>query len=276
MGFLSEAFRKQAPLVSDPEMSAAAARYATGNDRLSPAEQLDIYRRQYWLRHIDSLIEDYPGVQYIVGDDEFDRFCRAYLEAHPPASYTLRDLGNDIVPFAERFVFQGLSDALKEAVLEMIRYEYQLVTIFDGPDRAPLSAADLSALPPDAWEKVSFELHPLLSLMRLQFRMPWIRAELREERKPPVEKIEAGVHLLLYRQDHQIQYEEVSRHAFELLSALGEGMPLVPACDRVLSRLSESEAAEVSSDVGAWFQSWARKGFFVGLRNGAAMEQRDA
>jgi len=34
----------------------------TGNDRLSPVEQLEIYREQFWLRHTASLVEDFPGI----------------------------------------------------------------------------------------------------------------------------------------------------------------------------------------------------------------------
>lgn len=265
MGFLSEAFRKPSPLAEDPHMASACARYAAGNERLSPAEQVDMYRRQYWLRHLDSLLEDYPGVQYILGEEEFDRFCRAYLGAHPPRSYTLRDLGNDIVAFAEHFPFQGVSADQKEAALEMIRYENRVAQIFDGPDAAPLDAAALQALPPDTWEKARILLHPLLTLMRVHFRVPWIRAELREQRKPALERIDEAVNLLIYRVDHQIHYDEVSAHAFELLSALAQGKPLVEACDHVLSQAGESEAARVSAEVGTWFQSWAQRGFFVGI-----------
>lgn len=270
MGFLSEAFRKPTPLVDDARIAADCARHAAGNNRLTPAEQVDIYRRQFWLRHQDSLREDYPGAQYILGEDEFDRFCVAYLQAHPPRSYTLRDLGNDIVGFSRQFQFDGISSERAEAALDMIRYENRLVSTFDGADAAPMDAAALQALPPGIWETARLRLHPLLSLMRFRYRVSWIRSERRAGRKPPVEPQGEGVHLLVYRLENQIHYDEISSNAFELLSALSEGAPLVAACDAVLSRLGESEAAQMAADVGTWFQAWARRGFFVGIEDTAA------
>src|SRR5689334_17295103 len=92
-GFLEQAFRRHEPIVSDESAAAACGAHVRGNDRLTPAEQTDIYRRQFWLRHIESLQEDYIGLAHVLGEDGFDAFCHAYLDAHPPRTPSLRDLG---------------------------------------------------------------------------------------------------------------------------------------------------------------------------------------
>ncbi len=67
------------------------------NDRLSSFERLEIYNRQYWFRLFSSFEEDFPGLKSIVGTRRFEKLMRAYLEAHPSRSFTLRNLGRSLV-----------------------------------------------------------------------------------------------------------------------------------------------------------------------------------
>ena len=56
----------------------------TGNERLAPIEQLDIYREQFWLRHIGCLAEDFPTLVAFIGQAKFDDIVADYLATHPP------------------------------------------------------------------------------------------------------------------------------------------------------------------------------------------------
>jgi hypothetical protein len=76
--------RSSGQVYSDPEQRAC---------RTTPVERLEIYREQFWLRHRSSLVEDFPGVSGILGRRAWAALIEGYLEAHPPHSYTLRDLG---------------------------------------------------------------------------------------------------------------------------------------------------------------------------------------
>ena len=40
-----------------------------GNDRLTPEEQAEIYREQFWLRHRDVLRDDYPALRHLLGEE---------------------------------------------------------------------------------------------------------------------------------------------------------------------------------------------------------------
>ena len=102
-GFLGETFRGMTPLGDRPDLHAAIAAIVAGNDRLTPAEQAEIYREQFWLRHRDVLRDDYPALRHLIGDEPFDDLVRAYLEACPPRSYTLRDLGDRLAEFARSY-----------------------------------------------------------------------------------------------------------------------------------------------------------------------------
>lgn len=271
MNFLSGAFRSEERIPSVPALAEACRPRISGNDRLSPAEQADIYRRQYWLRHVDALREDYAGLEHLIGEDAFEAFCRAYLTAHPSRSHTLRDLGEAIEAFSEGY--EGFPAELRAIALEMIRYEHSLIDLFDGAEKAPLAASELLGLPPEAWETARLELNPLLVRMRLTYPVHRIKRSAGsppgEVEMPALEPSPACV-VLFRGRDLRSKYEELEPLAFDLLAAIAEGVPLVPACERIAAQASEAEAQELQAKIGAWFQLWAKAGWIVGVSTSSA------
>lgn len=263
--FLGDAFRRPAPLPETPELLAGCVEHVAGNSKLSPAQQADIYRRQFWLRHLDSLIEDYPGLQYVLGEAAFEDFSRAYLLACPPRKPSLRDLGIDILAFAERY--PGFPEALRPAALEMVRYENAFVDLFDGAEPPPLDPHKLAALPEDAWERARIVLHPLLRLFDFVYPVHRLRFDAgRAEGPLAAPPAAAPVKLALFRAGEIIRFEELGDTAFALLSALGRGEPLVPACDRLAEALPADQAEGLAAQVGPWFQEWTTHRWIVDLR----------
>lgn len=263
MGFLGGAFRRRTPIVDDPALLPDCASRVTGNDRLTPAEQVDIYRRQYWLRHVDSLREDYPGLEALLGDDAFDDFCTDYLEAHPPKTPSLRELGDDMVGFAERY--ERFPAELREAAVEMVRHEYAYICIFDGAEPPPLDASKIQGMPPEAWETARIVLHPLLARMRVEWPVQRIRFAVKMKQTPELPPQRAPACLVLYRKNLRMYFEELDPVAFDLLEALARGEALVPACDRIAAAAGPERAAELGGQVGAWFQEWTSLGWIVDI-----------
>lgn len=256
--FLGSAFRRPRPIAQDAELSSAAAVHVAGNDRLTPAEQADIYRQQFWLRHFDSLAEDYPGLAALLGGDAFDDFVTAFLLASPPRRPSLRDLGEGIVAFAEGY--PGFAREKRAAALEMVRYENAIVDVFDAADPPALDPAKIAALPEDAWERARIVLHPRLVRMRVQYPVHAFRIAAKEAaeagEEAPAFPAPREVWLALFRRDLTVAYEELPAEAFALLEALSQGEPLVPACNRVAGSLGEAEAEALGEKIGPWFQQW--------------------
>ncbi len=257
---LQQAFRRQEALAGDAPAEALAAIHVSGNDRLTPAEQVDLYRRQYWLRHVDSLVEDYPGLQALLGEEGFEDFCRAYLDAFPPDAPSLRDLGSRIVRFAEGHV--GFPEDRAEAALQMVRYEASFVDIFDGADPPPLDGAKVAAMPPEAWETTRVVLSPLLRLHRLTHPVHRFRAAVKDDVDLAVPEPRTSL-VALFRHDLVIRYEEMEPTAFALLERLASGEALVPACDALASGLSPEDAEALGAKVGPWFQTWTSRGWII-------------
>lgn len=279
-GFLVQAFQRLERVVDDGALAQACAVHVSGNDRLTPAEQVDIYRRQFWLRHIDSLLEDYPGLRYILGEDGFEAFCQGYLAAHPPSAPSLRDLGANLVSFAERY--EGFAGDRRGLAVAMARYEHAFVDVFDGADPPPLDAEKLRALPEQAWEIARIVLSPLLARLVSPYPVHTLRYAIKSGETPDLAVHGAGsadpsgaaavdaapgpFHLGLYRKDCMIHYEILTPEAYRLLDALARGVPLVPACAALAADLDAAAAAELEAQVGTWFQQWAAWGWIIDVR----------
>jgi len=262
--YLASVIPGSAPIPADPALAEAAACFVTGNARLTPAAQVDIYRRQFWLRHRELLRDDFPGLAHLLGEERMDAFCRAYLDAHPPAHAPFRRMIEDVPAFAARF--DGLEGVAPRAlVVDMARYEIALLDVRTGPDAPPLDPQKLTSLPEDAWERARIVLHP--AALRLSFTYPvhrlrkaWIVAG-----EPVVlPDAPAPVKLALYRnRDLVTHFEELEAEAFLLLELLAEGVPLVPALGRLAEPLPEDRQAHVATNVGRWFQQWTTLGIVV-------------
>src|ERR1019366_3146332 len=94
--FVTEAVRGAAAAKADPARSREADQWvAPGGRGLAPADRLDIYRDQYWLRHVGNLVDDFPTLEWIVGAPAFRALASRYLTAHPPRTWNLQRLGAD-------------------------------------------------------------------------------------------------------------------------------------------------------------------------------------
>lgn len=262
MAFLGPAFREVEALAGNAQMAAACAEHVTGNSRLTPAEQVDIYRRQYWLRHIDALAEDYPGVRYLLGEAGFDAFLRAYLLAHPPRHKSLRDLGCDIVSFGSSYAFP---EAIAAVTREMLAYEHAFIDLFDGKEPPPLDPQKLTAMPEEAWESARLVIHPLLVRRHLRYGVHRIRLDAKAEGADTLDAppAEAPANIVLYRDDHRIRFEELDAPAFALLDALARGEALGPACEQIAAGLDAEAGERFGAQVGQWFQEWTARRWIV-------------
>jgi hypothetical protein len=261
--FFAAQLRKRRALPKDATLTAQACAFVSASGRLSPVERLEIYREQFWLRHTASLVEDFPGLSGILGQEAWQALIDGYLEAHPPESYTLRDLGLHL----PRYVEAQPTLAHHALCLDMARLELAYLELFDAADAAPLNATALVDIPEAAWEHARIELQPALRLLQVGYPVASLRKQLflaqTSGESVPI-PAPAPFHLLLFRRDLSMYHEELTAGAFALLGALTRRVPLAAACAQAQAEIPE-EAAGIAQNVGAWFQSWAARGFITSV-----------
>ncbi|MGE0325329.1 MAG: putative DNA-binding domain-containing protein [Polyangiaceae bacterium] len=250
-------------LPKSPETSALSRERFTGNDRLKPVEQLEVYRQQFWLRHTSALLEDFPGLSGILGQADWERLIESYLLEHPPTSFTLRDLGALLPAHVENA--EWLTS--RELCEDMAKLEWAYVELFDAALLPPVSAEKIASVPEEAWNTARLILQPSLQFVSSRYPVAELRLALR---KSQGEHHSAAIalpdatpeRLVLYRRGNDMYREALSHASFALLRKLQGGAPLLAACEAVGSELPEA-ASEVESQIGPWFQRWASLGWVV-------------
>jgi hypothetical protein len=254
--------RRRTALPKDEALVELAARRVAGSPTVSPVEQLEIYREQFWLRHTASLLEDFPGLSGILGQEDWERLSEGYLAEAAPTSWSLRDLGKALPAYVERARWLPHH----ELCVDMARLEWAYVELFDAADAPPLDAAKLAAVPEEAWATARIVLAPAVALLRVAYPVGELRRKLREssgtdDAVPIPERQPAA--LVLYRgADLRLYNARVGGAAFAVLEELARGVPLVPACERAAERVPGG-AAEIEEHTGEWFLDWGRRGWVV-------------
>jgi hypothetical protein len=254
--FIGAALLRRRKIADDAAEAARIGQIVSVGIRLSPLEQLEIYREQFWLRHIDAMREDFVTICYLLGEAEFRVACEAYIAACPPHSFTLRDLGDrfaDFVRTNEPWANDGL-------LYDCARLEWAFVEAFDAPDAPPLDPRSIAEAPEDAWGDARIVLHPSVQLLALSHPAHIFRGTVREG-KNPERPDPAPTSVVAYRGTDKLMYIAIEPLAFDLLQLLAEGAHLAPACERVAAEAQIADPSELEAKVGAWFQAWASYGW---------------
>ena len=245
-----------------PEAVALADSIATGNERMSPVMQLDVYREQFLVRHFDVLRDDFRSLERLLGAARFERLALSYLGHHPPSSFTLRDLGCAL----PRFVADTLPWSEDSLLADLARVEWAFVDAFDAADAPRLEAATISAIDENAWPLARIVLQPSVQRLALDHPAHDYRSAVRasragEEIARPVRK---SSYAIVFRGFDRLRCLDVDADAFALLEELARGAALGQACERVALE-SGTSSAVFETKVGAWFQEWTTLGWISGV-----------
>lgn len=252
---LAQLLRRASPIAGDPEAVSMASEIAAGNPRLSPAQQVDIYREQYLLRHVDALREDFGALAHLLDEDAFYELAFAYLAAHPPSSFTLRDLGRAMTPFVTNQAPWSEDPLLGALTL----VEWAFVEAFDALQEPPLDPRALAAIPEDAWPGVRLTFQPAVKRLAMalpahEYRLA-VRAGGRPQRPPP-----RATFVVVYRGPEDLRCLELDAPAYVLLDELARGTPLGEACEAAAAT-SGAPLDTLQAALGGWFQQWASLGW---------------
>jgi hypothetical protein len=271
----------QVQLADGSSVSDRAAAYIKPNRQLSAAERLEIYNRQYWLRVMDALAEDFPALEAVMGQKRFVELSRQYLAAHPSRSFTLRNLGASLPAWLA--AHPGYAGDRAELALDVARVEWAYVEAFDLAELAPLSTEEIAALDADA----RIGVQPHLQLLALRYPVDdLVLGVHRELRREGVSSLySAGTHsaeepilpelpplntwLAVHRQDLSVYYKHLAREEYEMLTALAKGSSLGTALEAAFLH-SELSPSDPSPLVSEWFCNWTELGWLCSAQQTAA------
>lgn len=219
------------------------------------ATLLDVYRDGYALRLIEVLTGDFPGVLAMAGPEDFDQMARAYIAAHPSRHPSVRWFGKTLADFLAATPPYDRTPA----AAEMARFEWALGEAFDSVDVEPVRADAVMAVPPEAWETISFA--PLPSLHRLSFAYDvppsWQRRDEVEPGNLAVAKLETRVPWVIWRPERVSNFRSLEPDEAAMLEAMVDGQPFPALCEALLPHVEEDQAAARAAGL---LRSWVEEG----------------
>lgn len=253
-------------------MHAVAASFIAPNGRLDAFERLEIYNRQYWLRVLGALAEDFAALRALLGHAAFEVLSIAYLTAHPSRSFTLRNLGSKLVDWlTENPAFAGRRYRL---ALDVARVEWAYVEAFDNAEWTPLTLDQVATL--DATSRLALQPHLrllaldcaadelVLSLHDHERRGASEAGVAREETLQPPIKLprlrRRPAWIAAHRVDLNVYYRRLDRAEYFTLAAIRDGMPLAEALQTALES-SPGSRTPTPQKVQEWFANWAELGW---------------
>jgi hypothetical protein len=225
---------------------------------MTSAERVGVYHGMYLMRMEEALETDYPVIRYHLGDHQFAHLVREYVQRYPSTSYTLNRLGDHLPQF-----FLDQPDWPEAAFLhDLARLELAMTEVFDEEESPALGAAELEAVPADAWEEA--RLRPIFAFRLLAFRHAVIPnlVAYHEDRPSPIPRRRA-TWVALYRRDYSVLRLELSRAEFDLLEAIVDGAPLGEA----LATAAASKSQRQQAKVFRWFRTWISEGLFTAIES---------
>ncbi len=262
---------------SCPSVADEAATFIRPNDRLTSFERLEIYNRQYWFRLFSSFEEDFPGLKSVVGSRKFETLMRAYLEAHPSRSFTLRNLGSTLAMWLKQN--PQYTKPYTDSAMAIAALEWAHIEAFDNESRTPLTAGEIAALNADS----HIALQPYLRLLAAPYAVDDALLAVRDSahdsgsqasnavgihlvrrsrsRRPAHEQI----YLAIHRHDNTVYYKRLSREDFLLLEALERGDSLGEAIDTAFRESTRPES-EHPAIIQSAFHHWMQMGWLCSPR----------
>lgn len=265
-----EAMRGQAP--DRRPMADVAASFIAPNSRLTAFERLEIYNQQYWLRVLGALAEDFPALRAVVGSRNFNALSIAYLHEHPSRSFTLRNLGSQLVDWlGAHGEFAGRRHGL---AVDVARIEWAFVEAFDNAEDTPLTLEQIATLDEDS----RLGLQPHVRLLALDYAADELVVALHQREKRQTS--EAGAQqeeteepparlarlrrrkmwVAAHRVDLVVYYRRLEREEFLTLQAIRAGEALGAALEAGFAA-SHIPVMRRAQRVQKWFAAWAELGW---------------
>ncbi len=244
-------------IAKNANLNKLAEKYIEPTDKLSALERLEIYNQQYWYRMIDSLMEDFPGLKMVMGQESSARLMIKYLEAHPSRTHFLSDLGKDLHHFAATNPGAMRIDppVSEKMCLDVIAVELAQIHAFDAEE---MPVAKFDSVKTSELFKLELSLQPHISILKLEFEVREFILKLKEKPSGILYPLEKNNYLAVHRFENQVFLKDITVEEFIMLSALKEKASIETCVEKVLEVFDNLDVNGLALRVQEYFATWTR------------------
>lgn len=242
------------------------------SSRLSAADRLAVYHRQFWFRLLTVMQRAHPLVVHLLGYWNFNDYAARYLVAHPPRGWDIEEIGMGFDQFLERTLLacEGAPNAPAPgcpslALIEAVRIDSAFHAVFRVPpslayhptvaDAGRLGTGRLKKSPAVA---ILSESWPLCELRRAVLAEPSGTALA----LPP--RLSGPRHFLVLRDQLELKVLPLAPREAELLQLLC-GHPVERALGLLEAQCNSKERVDLPEQARSWLSRSVQLGVWVGL-----------
>lgn len=213
-------------------------------------ERVDIYASGFYGRLTETLNDDYAALAALMGEDEFNALCYAYIRTYPSHSYTLNSFGEKM----SRFLLETAPYKNKPYLAEIALFEYAESTAITARDADLLIATDLQTLPLEQWPEMKFYLHPSCQFLMMHWNSLSLITEYRSMNTfPKPKRLKTPQSLILWRRQQDVRYCVLGNLEHTLLHAVKKQLSFADICALLSKELPEEQVATyLVKELYAW------------------------
>ena len=216
------------------------------------AAQLNVYIESYRWRLYDVVAGDYPVLQAYLGDDVFQKWIWAFVDAVQSDHFNIGRYAARLPAFLKE---QNLDDAF---ALELATLEKAVSELTDPQETQALEPHHLDGLTPDAL--MDMKLYPRAALALFVFEAPVnayyiaVKDGMSPERPAPEKSF-----LAVFRHEDVVWRMALGENEYYLLQKLFAGVPIGLAMEELQNERALPDDA-LGAHLSEWFSRWMRNG----------------
>ncbi len=196
-----------------------------------PSQQrLNVYRNNIMVSLVEAMLDSYPVVTQLTGEEFATAMARVYVGENPPTSPVLFEYGGDFGDFIENFAPAASLPFLSDVA----RLESAWLTAFHSADCQPLGIEGLGEYHEDAPGGLRFSFCPSVHLLRSPYPVVsiWSAHQGDEIDEVLLAKAEGEEYALVNRPRADVVVRSLTRATFAFFTTLQAGHTLATAIDK--------------------------------------------
>ena len=222
------------------------------------ARRLAIYYDGYRLRLIEALGTDFEAVRAALGEDGFKDTCAAFIQATPSIFRNVRWYGGAL----PEFLRTNSPWSERPWLWEIAMFEWTLTLAFDAADDPPVTFEKLATLPGEAWESLTFGLHPSVQLIHLHSNAPAFRKAVDNAGSLPDPQLsDTFTDWLVWRKEFSVHFRSLTQPEAWAIQALQQGANFPAICEGLCEWAPEDETPAMAA---GWLRGWVDEQLIAG------------
>lgn len=237
-----------------------AVKLIVGDEKADAAERMNLYADSYVARLQEALETDYPGVWALLGDEEFPRMVRSYIQTHPSRYPSIRWFGQHL----EDFLAATTPYADFPQLAQMSAFEWAQNAVFDAPDAPAIGLQQLAAVPPQDWVGLVIRFTPALQRLNLDYNIPrlWVAVNAGDDALPDLEPSDYPQAWLLWREELNPHWRSLDVDEAWALDQAVAGVTFGELCEGICEWVDEHNAPMRAA---SFIKTWVNDGLVTAL-----------